>query len=115
MELLAQRLDPIPPAKATRAIARFLERCAPLDGAPDGDLSADVRGQLDAMRAALQRSTDEAAGGPSGALRKAAADKATGDGGAGGGGGGGAAAAAAATAAPASSSSHKHKKPRREE
>ena len=97
MDLLSHRVRPISTAEAARAIGRFLEReAAPL---PEGEGAAaqvgdDVRGQLEAMRAALLRG--EKGGGKSGSVRKssgataAAADEAEEEeGGAGGGGGGG--------------------------
>lgn len=97
MELLAQKLSPVDAPAAAKAISRFLERCAPTASA-EGALSADVRGQLDAMRAALQRNIDEGGGGA-----------------AGGGGGEAAAATAAAAAAVAPGATQKHKKQKREE
>ena len=103
MDLLSHRLRPISTAHAARAIGRFLEResAPPAAGGEGAAVGEDVRGQLEAMRAALLRV--EKGGGKSGSVRKssgataAAAEEAEEEEGGGGGGGGGAGAGGGGT------------------
>lgn len=86
MDLLSQRLRTIGPSHAARAIDRFLERGAPASAGGAGGgmvLSEDVRGQLEAMRAALLRG-EKAPGGKGGGGRRGGAGEAEGSGGGGG-------------------------------
>lgn len=79
MDLLSQRLRPIGPPHAARAIGRFLERerapLAAMGGGAAAPLGEDVCCQLEAMRAALLRG--ERPAGKGGAARKSGAREAS--------------------------------------